>query len=34
MSKTHEKEFGREINYAILATEEFEFRKPDADPSS
>ncbi len=30
--KTHEKEFGREINYAILATEEFEFRKARRDP--
>ena len=30
--KTEEKEFGREINYAVLETEEFEFRKARRDP--
>lgn len=30
--KAKEKEFGREINYAVLETEEFEFRKARRDP--
>ena len=30
--KTEEKSFGREINYAVLETEEFEFRKARRDP--
>lgn len=30
--KAEEKEFGREINYAVLETEEFEFRKARRDP--
>ncbi len=30
--KAEEKEFGREINYAVLAKEEFEFRKARRDP--
>ncbi len=30
--KAEEKEFGREINYAVLAAEEFEFRKTRRDP--
>ena len=30
--KAEEKEFGREINYAVLAKDEFEFRKARRDP--
>lgn len=30
--KAEEKDFGREINYAVLETEEFEFRKARRDP--